>query len=74
MRNSFSQSNGRMYIFDKYICFYSKMLGAENKAIIPIKKILIIKKAKALGLIDNAIKIYMEEEKQYFFKRVKNRD
>ncbi len=64
-----------MYIFDKCVCFYSKLLGSENKVIIPIKKVLRLKKAKSLGLIENAIKFYMDEDKKkHFFKRVKNRD
>lgn len=34
-----------------------------------------MKKAKSLGLIDNAIKFYLDEDsKKHFFKRVKNRD
>ena len=75
LRNRVTQSAGRMYIFDKYVCFYSKMLGSENKLVIPLKKVSRMKKAKALGLIDNAIKFYVEEDnKKHFFKRVKNRD
>eukprot|EP00347_Sterkiella_histriomuscorum_P012209 403369475 len=74
LRSRMSQCTGRLYIFEKYFCFYSKMLGQETKVIMPIKKIKNLKKAKSLGLLQNAIKFYMEDEKKYFFKRIKNRD
>ena len=73
-RKRMSQSAGRMYLFQKYICFYSKFLGQEHKVVIPIIEIKYLKKAKALGLIQNAIKFYMADDKTYFFKRMMNRN
>ncbi|CDW71645.1 UNKNOWN [Stylonychia lemnae] len=50
------------------------MLGQETKVVIQIKKIQYLKKAKSLGLLQNAIKLYLEDQKKYFFKRIKRRD
>ena len=65
---------GRLFVFDHYLCFYSKNLNSKEKLVFQFKDIVRIKQAKSLGLIKNAIKIYLVDERKFFFKRIKNRD
>ena len=66
---------GRIYIFSHYVCFYSKNVVLNNeKLTLSISKIIKIKKTKSFGLISNAIKLYLSDEKAYYFKNIKNRD
>lgn len=48
---------GRMYITENYICFYSSIMGISKKLIIPLNDVTKVTKAKRLGMI-NALMIY----------------
>lgn len=74
LKKKLSLQPGRLFVFDSYLCFYSKSMGQQDKLVLPFKDIIKIKKAKSLGLIQNAVKIFMPEDRMFYFRRIKNRD
>ena len=65
---------GVLYLFERHLCFYSKSMGDALKVTLAFRKMVLMKKAKSLGMIQNAIKLYMEKNIKYFFKQLKHRD
>ena len=53
---------GRMYITENYICFFSSIMGISQKVIIPLNDVTKVKKVKLLGMI-KALKIYQANRK-----------
>ena len=64
---------GRMYITDKFICFYSNLFGMEKKIRIPYGHITLITKEKTALVIPNAIAI-TTYRKEYIFRSFWDRD
>lgn len=73
-RKTVSQSSGKLYIFDNFLCFESSFIGMQTKIVIPIEKITKIEKARSLGVLQNALRIYTDDEMSHFFKRLKDRE
>ncbi|KAL8140265.1 hypothetical protein V2J09_006286 [Rumex salicifolius] len=57
---------GHMYLFDRYICFYSNIFGFETKKIIAFNEVTLIRRAKTAGLFPNAIEIVASGKKHFF--------
>nr|CDS32038.2 hypothetical transcript [Hymenolepis microstoma] len=65
---------GRMYITDKWICFYSKIIY-ELKIYLAVDDIETVSKAKTARLIPNAIQITLKSNKErYFFTSFSSRE
>ncbi|ESO93750.1 hypothetical protein LOTGIDRAFT_104744, partial [Lottia gigantea] len=64
---------GRMYISQKWICFYANIFRWETVLCIPCSEITAITKEKTARVIPNAIQITTEKEK-YFFTSFGARD
>ncbi|XP_010544358.1 PREDICTED: protein VASCULAR ASSOCIATED DEATH 1, chloroplastic isoform X2 [Tarenaya hassleriana] len=64
---------GHMYLFVRYICFYSNIFGFETKKVIPFEEVTCVKRAKTAGIFPNAIEI-VAGEKKYFFASFLSRD
>ncbi|XVF22770.1 hypothetical protein REPUB_Repub12eG0199700 [Reevesia pubescens] len=64
---------GHMYLFVRYICFYSNIFGFETKKIIDFNEITSVKRAKTAGIFPNAIEIFAGGRK-YFFASFLSRD
>ncbi|KDP28860.1 hypothetical protein JCGZ_14631 [Jatropha curcas] len=64
---------GHMYLFSRYICFYSNIFGFETKKIIPFIEVTSVKRAKTAGIFPNAIEIFAGGKK-YFFASFLSRD
>ncbi|XVF33627.1 hypothetical protein REPUB_Repub17cG0184200 [Reevesia pubescens] len=64
---------GHMYLFVRYICFYSNIFGFETKKIIAFNEITSVKRAKTAGIFPNAIEIFAGGRK-YFFASFLSRD
>ncbi|CAM6075381.1 unnamed protein product [Sphagnum tenellum] len=57
---------GHMYLFNRYVCFYSNIFGYEKKKVIPLKNVTCIRKAKTAGVFPNAIEIIAWGKKHFF--------
>ncbi|CAM6091243.1 unnamed protein product [Calypogeia fissa] len=57
---------GHMYLFERYVCFYSNIFGYEKKKVIPLKDITCVRKAKTAGVFPNAIEITSWGKKHFF--------
>ncbi|SJM88464.1 uncharacterized protein ZBIST_4653 [Zygosaccharomyces bailii] len=57
---------GRLYISEKHLCFYSSLLGWIAKVIIPFKDITFMEKTSTAGLFQNAISLETETGKTQF--------
>ncbi|XP_038683962.1 protein VASCULAR ASSOCIATED DEATH 1, chloroplastic isoform X2 [Tripterygium wilfordii] len=64
---------GHMYLFTRYICFYSNIFGYETKKIIPFLEVTSVIRAKTAGIFPNAIEIVAGGRK-YFFGSFLSRD
>ncbi|KAK8483447.1 hypothetical protein V6N13_025803 [Hibiscus sabdariffa] len=64
---------GHMYLFVRYICFYSNIFGFETKKIIAFNEITSVNRAKTAGIFPNAIEIFAGG-KRYFFASFLSRD
>lgn len=56
---------GRMYLTENYVCFYSSVLGISKKLIIPLNDVTKITKAKRLGIM-KALMIYQANKKNSY--------
>jgi len=65
--------HGRMYITERFLCFYSNVFGLEKKIIIPLSVVLHISKANTAMVIPNAITI-KTSRKLYVFRSFWDRD
>ncbi|BFZ25473.1 hypothetical protein BsWGS_28512 [Bradybaena similaris] len=66
-------AQGRMYISQKWICFYAKIFNWETMLMIQCKEIIAITKEKTARVIPNAIQITTEKDR-YFFTSFGARD
>ncbi|XP_063167902.1 protein Aster-A isoform X2 [Candoia aspera] len=57
---------GRLYLSENWICFYSNIFRWETTISIQLKEVICIKKEKTAKLIPNAIQICTETEKHFF--------
>ncbi|XP_052490176.1 protein VASCULAR ASSOCIATED DEATH 1, chloroplastic-like isoform X1 [Gossypium raimondii] len=55
-----------MYLFVRYLCFYSNIFGFETKRIIAFNEITSVKRAKTVGIFPNAIEIFAGGKKFFF--------
>ncbi|XP_077193080.1 protein Aster-A isoform X4 [Paroedura picta] len=65
---------GRLYLSENWICFYSNIFRWETTISIQLKDVKYIKKEKTAKLIPNAIQICTENDKQHFFTSFGARD
>eukprot|EP00824_Muranothrix_gubernata_P007263 TRINITY_DN19310_c0_g1_i1.p1 TRINITY_DN19310_c0_g1~~TRINITY_DN19310_c0_g1_i1.p1 ORF type:complete len:1035 (+),score=233.77 TRINITY_DN19310_c0_g1_i1:37-3105(+) len=63
---------GRLYISENYLCFFSNILGHKSSEVIPIQDVVRVEKATTV-FIPNAIEIHTEEAK-FFFGSFLNRN
>ncbi|GMI75806.1 VASCULAR ASSOCIATED DEATH1 [Hibiscus trionum] len=64
---------GHMYLFVRYICFYSNIFGFETKKIIAFNEITSVNRAKIAGIFPSAIEIFAGG-RRYFFASFLSRD
>ncbi|XP_039002191.1 protein VASCULAR ASSOCIATED DEATH 1, chloroplastic-like [Hibiscus syriacus] len=64
---------GHMYLFVRYICFYSNIFGFETKKVIAFNEITSVNRAKTAGIFPNAIEIFAGG-RRYFFASFLSRD
>nr|XP_045010273.1 protein Aster-A isoform X3 [Jaculus jaculus] len=57
---------GRLYLSENWICFYSNIFRWETAISIQLKEVTCLKKEKTAKLIPNAIQICTESEKHFF--------
>ncbi|XP_043748212.1 protein Aster-A isoform X1 [Cervus elaphus] len=57
---------GRLYLSENWICFYSNIFRWETTISIQLKEVTCLKKEKTAKLIPNAIQICTENEKHFF--------
>ncbi|XP_008826202.1 protein Aster-A isoform X3 [Nannospalax galili] len=57
---------GRLYLSENWICFYSNIFRWETTISIQLKEVTCLKKEKTAKLIPNAIQICTESEKHFF--------
>ena len=65
--------HGRMYITDRFACFYSNLFGLEKKIRIPFAHITVVTKENTALVIPNAIAINTFKKK-YIFRSFWDRD
>ncbi|KAJ1417017.1 hypothetical protein B484DRAFT_301097, partial [Ochromonadaceae sp. CCMP2298] len=65
--------HGRMYITNRFICFYSNLFGLEKKIRIPYTHIRKISKENTAMVIPNAIAI-STDKKDYTFRSFWDRE
>jgi len=58
---------GRMYVFNNYVCFYSSVFGYQKRKRIPFKDVTLMEKAKTAGIFNNALYIVHQGGKREFF-------
>ncbi|KAL7885085.1 hypothetical protein AOLI_G00078550 [Acnodon oligacanthus] len=57
---------GRLFVSDNWICFYSKVFGKDTKIAIPVSSVTVIKKTKTAILVPNALVIATAQERHVF--------
>ncbi|CAD7702290.1 unnamed protein product [Ostreobium quekettii] len=56
---------GRMYVFENYVCFYSNLFGWVKKKVIPLAEVIEISKKRHYGF-PNSIRIVWNSKKEFF--------
>ncbi|XP_068944268.1 GRAM domain-containing protein 2B isoform X5 [Petaurus breviceps papuanus] len=64
---------GKLFISENWICFYSKVFGKDTKICIPVVSVTLIKKTKTALLVPNALIISTVTER-YIFVSLLSRD
>eukprot|EP01135_Chromosphaera_perkinsii_P002416 Nk52_evm22s223 gene=Nk52_evmTU22s223 len=64
---------GWLYLSTNYLCFYSYVLGKENKVMISFKEIIGMEKQHTKGLLPDAILVNTRDQ-DYFFSLLLHRD
>ncbi|KAL3813739.1 hypothetical protein ACJIZ3_015007 [Penstemon smallii] len=64
---------GHIYLFVRYICFYSNQFGFETKEIIPFHEVTSVRRVKAISVFPNAIEI-IARGKKYLITSILSRD
>ena len=57
---------GRMYLFENYVCFYSNVFGYQKHKVIPLKNVTIVRRAKTVKVVPNAIEIVWNGKCEFF--------
>jgi hypothetical protein len=57
---------GKMYVFENYVCFYSNVFGYTKIRTIPFRKITLINRAKTAMVFPNAIEITHDGKTDFF--------
>ena len=57
---------GKMYVFENYVCFYSNVFGYMKKRTIPFSRITLINRAKTAMVFPNAIEITYDGKTDFF--------
>ncbi|XP_018600194.1 GRAM domain-containing protein 2B isoform X2 [Scleropages formosus] len=57
---------GKLFVSDNWICFYSKVFGKDTKIAIPVHSVTFIKKTKTAILVPNALVINTTKERHVF--------
>ncbi|KAL4617678.1 GRAM domain-containing protein 3 isoform X1 [Arapaima gigas] len=57
---------GKLFVSDHWICFYSKVFGKDTKIAIPVLSVTFIKKTKTAILVPNALVINTTKERHVF--------
>ncbi len=65
--------HGRLYVTDRFVCFYSNLFGLEKKIRIPFSHVTVVTKENTAMVIPNAISI-STFKKQYIFRSFWDRD
>ncbi|CAD6186190.1 unnamed protein product [Caenorhabditis auriculariae] len=65
---------GRMYISQRSVCFYSNIFGFESVLTVPMTDVLAITKQKAAKIFPNSIQIERKSGGKHFFASFVNRD
>ena len=60
-------AQGRLYVFDSFICFYSNVFGVERRKIIALQNVTQIVKARTALVVPNAIEVVTLDGKRDFF-------
>ena len=58
---------GRLYVFDSFVCFYSNVFGIEQRAIIPLQSVVSVFKAYTAKVVPNAVEITSTGDRKDFF-------
>lgn len=66
--------HGRFYISSNYLGFYCTMLRKEIKILIPVKLVILVKKANTALLVPNALSVKTTEGDKYLFGSLRNRE
>ena len=65
---------GKMFVFDSYICFHANVFGYVKKKVIDMRDIAIVRKATTAILFNNAVEIIHDGGKREFFTSFLSRD
>uniref|UniRef100_A0A8C8RFC3 GRAM domain containing 1A n=1 Tax=Pelusios castaneus TaxID=367368 RepID=A0A8C8RFC3_9SAUR len=57
---------GRLYLSEKWLCFYSNIFRWETAISIPLREVKCLKKEKMAKLIPNAIQVCTADDKHFF--------
>ncbi|MEE6487772.1 hypothetical protein FKM82_015020 [Ascaphus truei] len=66
--------HGRLYISTNHLSFYCSMLRKEIKVLIPVRSVIILKKANTALLVPNALSVRTAEGDKYLFGSLRNRE
>eukprot|EP00873_Tetraselmis_striata_P042724 jgi/Tetstr1/462988/TSEL_007929.t2 len=64
---------GRLYLFNSFVCFYSNVFGISKKVKVPLTEVISIRKRKNAGVIPNSIEV-VHCGKAHFFTSFLSRD
>lgn len=56
---------GRMYVFENYICFYSNLFGWVKKKVIPLCEVIEVSKKRNYGF-PNSIRVCWKGKREFF--------
>lgn len=58
---------GKLYMTNNYLCFFSGLFGRPLRVVIPFKDILSIRKRNVAMIFPTAIQVVLKDGKKYFF-------
>lgn len=65
---------GKLFVSDNYVCFYSSVLLKETKVVIHVSDVQAVNKQNTALLVPNALSIHTNEGEKYLFVSLRNRD
>lgn len=65
---------GKMYISEQHVCFYSNVFGYIRDVVVPFSKIKDIQRRNIAMIIPNSIEIILKDEKTFFFASFLSRE